>query len=100
MSRLRKETKPMPHFRFETFVGDQSSIVEEDLASADLASPRAVELAKATASAAPAGADHSGSSVKVFDDAGYLVATVNFSDVLREDGPSASPINPPKEEPE
>lgn len=28
------------------------------------------------------GVDHSGSTTKVYDEAGYLVATVNFSDVL------------------
>lgn len=67
------------------------------IASADLASPRAIELAKAAASTAVPDADHSGSHVKVYDEAGCLVATVNFSDVL-----AASPsgeTNPPNEEP-
>jgi hypothetical protein len=35
-----------------------------------------------------AGADTTGSIIKVFDDAGYLVARVNFSELL-SDGPEA-----------
>jgi len=87
----------MPNFRFETIVGGRSHITEHNLASVDLASPKAVELANAAASSAPAHADHSSSHVNVYDDAGYLIAVVNFSDLL-EDGPS-DPSDPPAEEP-
>lgn len=72
----------MPKFRFETVAAGRSTVIERDLGSADMASPTAIELAKAAANAAPAGADHAGSRVNVYDEAGYLVATVNFSDLL------------------
>lgn len=87
----------MPSFRFEVITGGQSNLIEEDLASTDLASHRAVELAKAAADTALPDADHSSSHVKVYDDAGYLIAIVNFSDVLG-DGPSDE-TDPPNEEP-
>ncbi|MGX8012814.1 hypothetical protein ACVDG8_029540 [Mesorhizobium sp. ORM8.1] len=75
----------MPNFRFETVAGGRSSIIEENLASVDLASPKAVELAKAAVRANRPDADHSGSHVRVYDDAGDLIATVNFSDALGDD---------------
>ncbi|WP_143750521.1 MULTISPECIES: hypothetical protein [unclassified Mesorhizobium] len=87
----------MPNFRFETVVAGRSHITVQNLASVDLASPKALELARAAASSAPADADHSGSHVNVYDEAGYLVAAVNFSDLL-ENGPS-DPSDPPAEEP-
>lgn len=75
----------MPKFRFETIEFGRTTTCEEELASAELASPRAIEMAHAALTAGrPAGVDHSGSSTRVYDEAGYLVATVNFSDVLRE----------------
>lgn len=76
----------MPKFRFETTAHGQTTAFEEELASADLASPRAIENARAAMVAgAEAGNDQSGSITKVYDEAGYLVATVNFSDVLSSD---------------
>ena len=86
----------MPSFRFEMIAGGRSNIIEEDLAGVDLASPRAVELAKAASNASP-DADHSGSHVKVCDAVGYLIATVSFSDVFA-DG-ALGEIDPPNEEP-
>lgn len=86
----------MPNFRFEVIAGGQTNTIEEDLASVDLASPRAAELAKA-ASTASQDADHSGFHVKVYDAAGYLIATVNFSDVFG-DG-ALGETDPPNEEP-
>ena len=75
----------MPKFRFETIEFGRTTTVEEELASADHASPRAIEKAHAALIAGrPAGVDQSGSITKVYDKAGCLVATVNFSDVLRE----------------
>ena len=88
----------MPNFRFETTAAGQTIVTEESLAHADLASPRAIELAKAATAAAAADADHAGSNIRVYDDAGYLIATVSFSDVL-EPGASSSPRNLPPEEP-
>ena len=88
----------MPSFRFETIADGGSTIVEEDLPSADLASPRAMELAKAATGVASVGTDHAASSIRVYDEAGYLIATVNFSDVL-ESNASSDPSNPPAEEP-
>ena len=83
----------MPNFRFETVAGGRSSIVEEELASVDQASLRAVELAKVASSTAPSIGDRSGSHVKVYDDAGYLIATVNFSDVLGHDQADQSDLS-------
>jgi hypothetical protein len=80
----------MPKFRFETTAHGQTIAFEEELASADLASPRAIENARAAMVAgAGAGNDQSGSITKVYDEAGYLVATVNFSDVLSSDPDAA-----------
>jgi hypothetical protein len=72
-------------------------VIEEELASVDLASPRALELAKAALSTDRSDADHSGSHVKVYDEAGYLVATVNFSDAFEDggSGQSDAPIESP-----
>ena len=86
----------MPNFRFETVAAGRSTIIEEDLASADLAGPRAV--AKAAASTPPADADHAASSIKVYDDAGYLIATVNFSVLEAQSEASSRPSTPPAEE--
>ena len=84
----------MPNFRFEVVAGGQTNMIEEDLAGVDLASPRAVELAKAASNASP-DADHSSSHVKVYDTAGYLIATVNFSEVFG-DGALGEPTHPMK----
>ncbi|RUX48604.1 MAG: hypothetical protein EOS58_13660 [Mesorhizobium sp.] len=91
----------MPTFRFETVQLGKTKIVEEELSSADLASPRALEMAHAALVAEdPAGAAQSGSSIKVYDEAGYLVATVNFSDVVRDiPGLRSSSSKAPGEEP-
>ncbi|MER9236249.1 hypothetical protein NKI56_30095 [Mesorhizobium sp. M0622] len=92
---------PMPKFRFETVEFGKTTTLEEELASADLASQRAIELAHAVLVASDLnGADHSGSSTKVYDEAGYLVATVNFSDVLEGSSELQPAISdPPTEEP-
>ncbi|RUW78600.1 MULTISPECIES: hypothetical protein [unclassified Mesorhizobium] len=91
----------MPTFRFETIQFGKTKIVEEELSSADLASPRALEMAHAALVAEdPAGAAQSGSIIKVYDAAGYLVATVNFSDLVRDtSGPRSSSSKAPIEEP-
>ncbi|RWC28433.1 hypothetical protein [Mesorhizobium sp.] len=81
----------MPRFRFETIGFDQTTTVEEELASVDLVSLRAIERAHAAlAAGASSGVDHSGSIIRVYDEVGYLVATVKFSDVLGEQ-PELSP---------
>ncbi|TIT90935.1 MAG: hypothetical protein E5W59_12990 [Mesorhizobium sp.] len=68
----------MPTFRFETVQLGKTKIVEEELS----------------------GAAQSGSSIKVYDEAGYLVATVNFSDVVRDiPGLRSSSSKAPGEEP-
>jgi len=72
----------MPNFRFEIVEFGKTTILDEQLPSADLASPRAIEMAHAALLATRA--DQSGSIIKVYDEAGYLVATVNFSDVVRD----------------
>lgn len=94
----------MPRFRFETIESDRTKIFEEELASADLAGLRAVEEAHEALVATTEGADHSRSFTKVYDEAGYLVASVNFSDVKlpAEQSSRATPsvnLDPPIEEP-
>ncbi|BCG86557.1 MULTISPECIES: hypothetical protein [unclassified Mesorhizobium] len=90
----------MPKFRFETTEFDQTTISVEELASSDLASPRAVERAHAALVAgAPTGLDQSGSVTRVYDEAGYLVATVNYSDVVFDNSPLRETSEPPTEEP-
>ena len=75
----------MPKFRFETTTSSQTTAFEEELASADMASPRAIEKARAAIVADPgSGTEQSGSITKVYDEAGYLVATVKFSDIIRD----------------
>lgn len=75
----------MPSYRFEIVAFGKTTTVEEELSSAELASPRAIELVHAALLAGdPTGNDQSGSTIKVYDEAGYLVATVNFSDVMRD----------------
>ena len=88
----------MPKFRFETAEFDQTTISEEELASPDLAGPRAVESAHAALVAgASTGLDQSGSTTRVYDDAGYLVATVNFSDVTLDSSEQLPVSDPPAE---
>jgi hypothetical protein len=91
----------MPKFRFETVEFGKTANFEEELASADLASQIAIELVRAVLVASDLnGADHSGSSTKVYDEAGYVVATVNFSDVLEGSSEIEPPVSdPPTEEP-
>jgi hypothetical protein len=91
---------PMPKFRFETTAYGQTTAFEEELASADMASPRAIEKARAAMVADP-GTEQSRSITRVYDEAGYLVATVNFSDVLPDDPDAAQDAigEPPVEEP-
>jgi hypothetical protein len=74
----------MPRFRFETIEFDQTTTAEEELENVELASPRAIERAHAAVASAPSGVDRSGSITKVYDEAGYLVATVKFSDIIRD----------------
>ncbi|MFK0692831.1 hypothetical protein ACFX5Q_32475 [Mesorhizobium sp. IMUNJ 23033] len=91
----------MPNFRFEIVGFGKTTTLEEELPSVDLASPRAVEMAHAALLAADSTeADHSGSIIKVYDEAGYLVATVRISDVVRDNSEVRSgSSNPPTEEP-
>ena len=90
----------MPRFRFETTDFDQTTISEEELASTDLVSARAVEKAHAALlGGSLTGLDQSGSVTKVYDEAGYLVATVNFSDVMLDHSQQSATSDPPTEEP-
>jgi hypothetical protein len=88
----------MPKFRFETIDSDRTTISEEELASADLASPRAIEKAHAVL-LAHRSVDQTASITKVYDEAGYLVATVNFSDVMRDESRRQPISDPFPEEP-
>ncbi|RJT27376.1 hypothetical protein D3227_36255 [Mesorhizobium waimense] len=91
----------MPNFRFEIVGFGKTTTLEEELPSADLASPRAIEMAHAVLLEGDStGAGQSGSIIKVYDETGYLVATVNFSDVVRDNSELRSrSSNPPTEEP-
>ncbi len=89
----------MPMFRFETTEFGQITTFVEELASSDLAGTRASDKAQvALAAGVPACVDQSASVTKVYDEAGYLVATINFSDVLR-DNPELQPESRSLEEP-
>ena len=90
----------MPKFRFETSSSGQTAAIEEELASSAMASPRAIEKARAAIEAKRgAGTEQSG-SIKVYDEAGYLVATVNFSDLLDDSDAALNRTSePPVEEP-
>lgn len=91
----------MPKFRFETTAFGRTTAFEEELTSADMASPRAIEKARAAMVADPLAATQESASItRVYDEAGFLVATVNFSDVLPGDPDAAQQgIEPPIEEP-
>ena len=91
----------MPKFRFETTTSGQTTAFAEELDSAEMASPRALEKARAAMVADGSGTEQSGSVTRVYDEAGYLVATVNFSDVLPDDPDAARDriSEPPVEEP-
>jgi hypothetical protein len=90
----------MPRFRFETIGFDQTTVSEEELASPDLASPRAIEKARsALVAGSPTGLDQSGWVTRVYNEAGSLVATVNFSDVVRDHSERQTISDPPTEEP-
>ena len=91
----------MPKFRFETTTSGQTTAFEEELDSPEVASPRAIEKARAAMVADGSGTEQSGSITRVYDEAGYLVATVNFSDVLPDDPDAARDgiSEPPVEEP-
>ncbi|WP_027062424.1 hypothetical protein [Mesorhizobium loti] len=90
----------MPKFRFETTEFDQTTISQEALASPDLASARAIEKAhEALLAGAPTGLDQSGSVTRVYDETGYLVATVNFSDVMLDSSQQPAISDLPTEEP-
>ena len=91
----------MPKFRFETTTSGQTTAFEEELDSPEMASPRAIEKARAAMVADGSGTEQSGSVTRVYDEAGYLVATVNFSDVLSVDPDASSDgiIESPLEEP-
>jgi hypothetical protein len=92
----------MPKFRFETTVSGHTTAFEEELANAEMASPRAIEMARVAMAAHPrTSTDQSGSITRVYDEAEYLVATVNFSDVLPgdRDGAQHEISDPPVEEP-
>ena len=90
----------MPKFRFETTTSGLTTAFEEELDSPEMASPRAIEKARA-AMVADGSTKQSGSVTRVYDEAGYLVATVNFSDLLPDDPDAARAgiSEPPVEEP-
>lgn len=73
----------MPIYRFETTALGRTTASEEELERIELASPRAIEIAHA---AIEAGGDHAGTNIRVYDEAGYLIASVDFPDP-HEEGP-------------
>ena len=92
----------MPKFRFETTASGQTTAFEEELSSAEMASPRAIEKARAAMVADPgSGANQTGPIMRVYDEVGHLVATVNFSDIIPDDPDAARQgiSDPPIEEP-
>ncbi|MER8396190.1 hypothetical protein NKH10_30945 [Mesorhizobium sp. M1340] len=91
----------MPRFRFENTEFGQTNAFEIELASVEAANQKAIERVRtALVAGLPDAVDQSGSTTKVYDEAGYLIATVNFADVMRE-YPELQPRRdePPAEEP-
>lgn len=84
----------MPKFRFEFHDSAKSEIVEIDLPNVDAACAQAVQEARdALADGVIQKVDYSGSVTKVYDEAGYLVATINYADHISE-----VPLPKPKSE--
>ena len=59
----------MPKFRFETTTAGQTTAFEEELDSPEMASPRAIEKARAAMVADGSGTEQSGSVTRVYDEA-------------------------------
>lgn len=71
----------MPMFRFEFQEFGQKETVEVELASTEAACAQAVQEARdALADGVAQKVDRSASVTKIYDAAGYLVATVNYAD--------------------
>jgi hypothetical protein len=71
----------MPIFRFEFEESGNIEIVEVDLANAEAACAQAVQEARDTLADGVANkVDRFASVTKIYDEAGYLVGTINFAD--------------------
>jgi hypothetical protein len=75
----------MPKFRFEFHEFVKTETLEVDFPSVEAAHVQAVQQAReALVDGAIEGVDRTGSVTKVYDEAGNLVATVNFADLMNE----------------
>lgn len=73
----------MPKFRFEFHEFANVDTLEVDLPDVDAARSQAMlEAREALVDGAIEGVDRTASVTKVYDGAGYLVATVNFADLM------------------
>jgi hypothetical protein len=89
----------MPKFRFEFHEFAKSETLEVDLADIEAARQQALQEAReALVDGAIEGVDRTGSVTKVYDEAGYLVATVNFADLMSNE-PDAQSDEPSPGEP-
>ncbi|MER8435680.1 hypothetical protein NKH36_02690 [Mesorhizobium sp. M1312] len=91
----------MPKFRFEFHEFAKTETLEVELPDVDAARNQAIQEAReALVDGAIEGVDRTGSITKVYDEAGYLVATVNFADLMSNE-PELEPTRdePPPEEP-
>jgi len=76
----------MPKFRFEFHEFANVDTLEVDLPDMDAARSQAVlEAREALVDGAIEGVDRTASVTKVYDEAGYLVATVNFADLMSKE---------------
>lgn len=91
----------MPMFRFEFLEFGNKETVEVELANVEAACAQAVREARdALADGVTQRVDRSNSVTKIYDEAGYLVATVNYADhvsdvPLPKDEREAPPIEEP-----
>jgi hypothetical protein len=88
----------MPKFRFEFHEFATIETLEVDLATVEAARQQALQEAReALVDGAIEGVDRTASVTKVYDEAGYLVATVNFAELMSYEEPEGD--EPPPEEP-
>ena len=91
----------MPKFRFEFHEFGQTETLEVEFANVEAACAQAAQEARdALADGVAQKIDRSASVTKIFDEAGYLVATINYADHITDVRlPKEKEDGPPTEEP-
>jgi len=79
----------MPRYRFEFLDNEVNPPISVDLADNEAAKAEALTVTRETMLDGLAeGSDPSGWATRVYDEAGYLIATITFSDLVSENGES------------